>query len=205
MPRDASRYVIDGRRWPSVTEILQLAGLSDFGMVPRPILERARQRGEDFHEWRAAIDDGVIDDDVTPPQAIASRIAAYRRFRAETGFVVEESERVVTHRALRYVGTFDLVGRMPDGRRFVVDTKAVAAVQPATRLQIAGYAMALDEEPERTERIARAALQLLPDGSYRWLPRTKPAEEREDSADWIAACRIAHFRLAHGLAKLDSA
>ena len=43
--RDTSRYVIDGERWPSVTEILTLAALTDYSMVPPDALEYARVRG----------------------------------------------------------------------------------------------------------------------------------------------------------------
>lgn len=68
-----------------------------------------------------------------------------------------------------------------------------AANHPETRLQVCGYAMALDPRP------ARAALQLLPDGRYR-LERYR---DRSDEHDWIAACRVAHFRLAHSLAYLE--
>ena len=192
MPRDTSAYVVDGERWPSVTEILELAGLTDFDHVPARVLERARERGADFHEWREAIDLGLIDDDMVPPQAIAPRIEAYRRFKTETGFVVEESEKVVRNRVLRYCGTYDIVGRLPDGSRWVVDTKATAAIAPATRIQLAGYALTFDPRPRR------AALWLRSDGTYRWLPY----KDRSDEHDFVAACRVAHFRLAHGLAKI---
>jgi hypothetical protein len=190
--RDTSRYYVDGVRLPSVTECLDLCGLTDFSMVPPRILQRASERGSDFHSWRQAIDDGLIDADMVPPQSIATRVEGYRRFIADTGFVVESSEQVVTHAAMRYVGTYDLLGSMPDGRRYVVDTKAVAAITPATRIQLVGYALAIEPQP------LRAALWLRPDGSYRFLPYT----DRGDVHDWTACVRIAHFRLAHGLAKI---
>lgn len=75
----------------------------------------------------------------------------------------------------------------------LIDLKATTQLYPETRLQVCGYAMALDPRP------ARAALQLLPDGRYR-LERYR---DRSDEHDWIAACRVAHFRLAHGLAYLE--
>ena len=192
MARDTSKYVVDGVRLPSVTECLEIAGYTDFSRVREDVLENARERGEDFHAWREGVDLGLIDEDMVPPQKIATRIAAYRRFKAETGFAVESSEQVVTNPALQYVGTYDIVGSLPDGRRFVVDTKAVASIVAATRVQLAGYALALGD------RIKRAALWLRPDGTYKFLPYT----DRSDEHDWIAAVRVTHFRLRHGLAKI---
>lgn len=194
MARDTSRYVVDGVRRPSVTEILRLAGLTSLDSIPESYLERARQRGEDLHAWIEGINDGVLDEDLEPPQQIVGRVAAYRRFLAETGFRVLKSEQVVVNRALDYVGTYDLLGELPGLRgELLVDLKATTKLYPETRLQVCGYAMALDPRP------ARAALQLLPDGRY----KLERYADRADESDWIAACRVAHFKLAHGLAYLE--
>jgi hypothetical protein len=201
MPRDASRYVVDGIRLPSVTECLDAAGFTDFGAVPPRVLARAAERGSDFHEWRDALDAGLIDADMIPPQSIALRVAAYVQFKADTGFHPERSEEVVIHRALGYAGTFDLVGKMPTGTRFVIDTKAVAAISPATRVQLCGYALAI--EAETGEKPDRAALWLRADGTYRFLPYTR--SRREDEQNWLAALRCARFRFDNGYVKTKEA
>lgn len=202
MPRDTSAYVIDGARWPSVTEILDCAGMTDLSMVPPRILRAAAERGNDLHEWRAAFDDGLVDRDTVPPQSIAVRFRAYLQFIDETGFVVESSEQPVVNRAMGYVGRYDLLGHFPEkpDAQWVVDTKAVAAVTPATRIQLVGYALAIntDKPPQRAALWLRG--EAGKDGRlYRWLPYTN----REDVSDWIAAVRVARFRMANRIAKLE--
>lgn len=199
MARDVSQYVVDGARWPSVTEILALAGLSSLGRVPEHYLEAARERGHDLHEWLDGVDTGLLDADLDPPQAIAPYVAAYRRFLAETGWKTIQSETRVQHDALRYVGTYDRLGLLPGmDRPIVADLKATAAIYPETRLQVAGYALAVAAQ-DGSAKPGRAALQLRPDGTYRWDRYT----DRSDEYDWIAAVRVAHFRLSHRLASLE--
>lgn len=201
MPRDPSKYVVDGERLVSVTEVLDAAGYTDFGAVPPRVLERAAERGSDFHDFRDALDAGLIDPSTVPPQSIAPRIEAYLAFKADTGFHPERSEEVVIHHSLRYAGTFDLVGLLPSGTRFVIDTKAVAQIAPATRVQLCGYALAI--EAETGEKPDRAALWLRADGTYRFLPYTK--SRRDDEQDWLAALRCARFRFANGYVKVKEA
>ena len=60
MPRrDTSGYVVNGVRLPSVTEVLSIAGLTDFSGVPPGVLEKARVRGTQVHEITEWIDDGL--------------------------------------------------------------------------------------------------------------------------------------------------
>jgi hypothetical protein len=197
--RDTSAYRdADGVRLPSVTEILRLAGLTNLDAIPESYLERARVRGVDLHEWTAAIDLGLIDADMEPPQQIAGRVRAYLRFLDESQFRVLQMEEPVRHDRLRYCGTFDRYGLFPvrggGGTATVLELKATVRLYPETRLQLCGYAMALgDPRPER------AALQLLPNGTYR-LERYR---DKSDYDDWIAAVRVANFRLAHGLATIE--
>lgn len=192
MPRDPSKYLIDGVRKPSVTEILALNGLVDFSMVDPDVLENARRRGSTLHEWLDLLNGGHLSADDEPPPEIAGYVQAFLRFRSDTGYVATAWEQVVKSPALGYCGTFDQLGVL-DGAPILLDTKATSALGAWVRLQVAGYAMALDPMP------ARAALRLLPDGTYRFERYTS----RQDVHDWLACCRVAHFKLAHGLARLE--
>lgn len=196
MSRDTSAYVVDGVRWPSVTEVLELAGLVDFSRVDADVLERARARGSAFHEWADSIDFGLLEGEPAPPY-IAPYVAAYERFKSETGFKVEAAEQVVRNPLHRYVGTLDRRGTFLRSVGLsgpaVVELKTTAVLYPWTRLQLCGYA---DCEPQRPHRVA---VQLRPDGTY----RLEHYKDRGDFHDWGAAVRIAHYRLAHGLARIQ--
>jgi hypothetical protein len=182
--RDTSAYRIDGERVPSVTKILELAGLVDLSMIPPDALEHARRRGHEVHEWLELLDQGFIGSDYEPDDWIRGYVEAYVRFKEDSGFAPELIEQIVKNPLYRYVGTLDRTGKLY-GRRVLVDLKAVAQVRPETALQTMGYAMCLEEPHERF------SLQLRPDGSYRLHRYTN----RADHHDWLAAVRIAHWRL----------
>ncbi len=197
MSRRTDLYVIDGERIPSVTEVMGITGLTDFTGVPIGILEIARRRGSDAHEWIDLVESGHLSRDVVPPDHIAGYVAAYFLFKEQSGFEVEESELVVVDQENRVAGTLDLLGyprklSRPDDL-WVIDTKCVAQVSKATRLQLTGYTYPL--ERSRGIRIRRGSLQLKRDGTY----RLREYSDHDDYLDWFGFVRSAHFQLRNGL------
>lgn len=183
--RDTSAYRIDGVRLPSVTEILTIAGLSDWSMVPSSVLEEARARGSEIHLWLEMFDRGYLKDGDEPAEAIAPYVAAYHKFRAEVDFEIGEIEVVVLNAPHRYAGTVDRTGTL-NGKAAIVDFKSGAPV-PTTPLQLAGYEACFPERLERYE------LHLRQDGNFRLLHH----RSRNDKHDFLAAARVAHWKLAH--------
>lgn len=184
MGRDTSKYVIDGVRWPSVTEVLDIVGLIDYSMVPPHILEAARNLGVRVHEWLELVDLGHMANTETPDDDIGGFIIAYDRFKQATDFRSRLVEQVVMNRMHCYVGTLDRAGQL-NGKRALVDIKTVREVSEATALQTAGYAECLGEVHQRY------SLQLWPDGNY----RLDHYEEVSDRHVFLAAARVAHWRM----------
>lgn len=196
--RDTSKYRIDGVRVPSVTEILKLAGLGpDFGMVDPHVLETARRRGELVHNITELIDLGHLDPAGPFDEELEGYVRAYLAFKDNAGFKVDFVEKTFVNERYRYAGMIDRVGRCMKlrrkGRR-TVDIKCVAQVGPPTRLQVAGYAEGVDAD-------IWSSLQLFPNGKYKHLEYTSQV----DKHDFLACVRVAHFKLAHGLATLETA
>lgn len=137
-------YYADYRVVPGVTSVLGY--LNDFGDVPPFVLERARSFGVHVH---AAIDmfNQQILDEAALDEALRPRLAAYKRFLSETGFVVTASESKVFHRPLFYAGTCDLTGTMR-GSTWVVDLKS-GLLPISVGPQLAAYQEALPERPRR--------------------------------------------------------
>jgi len=167
--------------------VLSLAGLSDWSMVPTATLEAARLRGLRVHEWLEWADRGQLAPGENPGEDIEGYIHAYACFREEKEFTPELIEAVVVNRAYSYVGTLDRTGKM-DGNLVLIDIKAVNQVTKVTALQTAGYAACL-EQPH-----TRFALQLKPNGKY----VLHPYEDRNDKHDFLAAVRLAHWRIRNG-------
>lgn len=83
----AHAYFLDGERVPSVTQILQRAGLIDFSKIPAAILNAARDRGAAVHAAVHFYNEGDLDAafaDEFP--AYAPYVEAWVRFLDESGF-----------------------------------------------------------------------------------------------------------------------
>lgn len=191
--RRTEEYVVDGQRVQSVTEILDACGLYNFSNVPERHLEAARKRGDAVHEWTDLEDAGHIPAGTDPDPEIAGYVKAYRRWQEESGWEGVASEEVVVCEEYRYAGTLDLRGYCHAydhaAIEIVVDKKCVAAVTPATRLQCMGYAHASKTAGRR------ASLQLKPDGRFNFVEYEEPG----DLHDWLAAVRMAAFKVRHRL------
>ena len=201
MSRNTFEYAgPDGERLISVTEVLKLAGLVDLSGIPEATLERARERGVDVHSWVEGMALGLIDDE-SPPENIAGYVAGYRRFLAETGFAATSAERTVIHPTYRYAGRIDLLGTIK-GNAWLFDLKATAAIPAESKLQTAGYRMAYVNDPNSGQPASprRAVLHLRPDGTY---VNDEHKDHRNDEHDFLAALRVASWKLRHGRAHLE--
>jgi hypothetical protein len=197
MPRDVSKYLVDGEAVPSVTEVLDLAGMIDFTRVPFDILEEARQRGTAVHTWiELQVKHPETLRGIEIPEPIAPYIAAWEKFMADSDFSIDLAEEAVICKVHRYAGTFDAVGTL-NARCSLVDWKARYGLTPDVGPQTAGYTFALHEGGILVQE--RFGLLLRRDGSY----RLHRYADRHDLNDFLAAVRMAHFKLRNRLATLE--
>jgi hypothetical protein len=194
--RNTFGYALAGERIVSVTEVLKLAGLVDLSHIPVETLERARQRGHDVHAWVEGIALGLIDDE-TPDERIAPYIDGYGSFLAETEFTVVDVELEVVSRLYRFAGRLDLTGTI-GGESWLLDVKATASIAPESALQTAGYAVAYRETKPEAPVHRRAVLQLGPGAGPRLYRLAEQKSDREDTHDFLAAVRVAYWKLRHG-------
>jgi len=94
----------------SVTQVLKAEGFID----DRFYTEEARERGSFVHLATHLDDMGELDESTVDP-LIAPYLEAWRKFKAESGFVVEQSEEPMMSTAYRYAGTPDVIGHFPKG------------------------------------------------------------------------------------------
>lgn len=104
-------YTAGGISLESVTGILKAEGLINTKFYT----DEGRERGSYVHKVRYLDDswqlgEGDIDSSAVP------YVAAWRKFKQESGFVVEKSETPMMSAAYRYAGTPDAIGHFPDGR-----------------------------------------------------------------------------------------
>lgn len=193
--RSTAAYVIDGVRVPSVTEVLKIAGLVDYSRIEREVLDRAAARGQETHHWIAVLDEGGAVEAVDP--IVVGRLAAYKEFRSAQVFARAQGEASLVSTLHRVGGTPDLVGALgPAAAPAVLDVKPPGPVQPWWELQVAGYQMILEEL--RGSPVQGFVLQLRNEGTFR-LTRVGHSARH----DFAAALRCVHYRLRHGMARLE--
>jgi hypothetical protein len=103
-------YTLDGARLPSVTGILKAEGFIDDSFYD----EYSRQRGSLVHLATHYDDLGELDEDSLDP-VIAPYCEAWRRFKRESGFVVDQSEKPMASKTYRFAGKPDAIGCFPSG------------------------------------------------------------------------------------------
>lgn len=171
--RIAHAYTLDGRRVPSVTEVLKL--LQNFDAIPWAVLEKARKRGERVHQCINAYNRGAFAA-VDFPEDVACYLDGWEAFLEESGATVIQSEQPVYHKALRYAGTPDCVLSWKDDRRLLLpDIKATWDVPPTVGAQTAAYAEAYKQMHGPSLKVERGCVHLTKDG-YKFHPRTDPAD-----------------------------
>ncbi len=172
-------YRLEGVILPSVTQILSAEGFIDDTWFT----EQARERGRIVHKATHLYDMDDLDEDTVDP-VIALYLEAWKRFKGESGFVVEHSERQVWSTTYQYAGTLDRQGRFPKGRLPAIIDIKTGACNRWTGLQLAAYETALNEPHERY------GVELRGDGTYKLMPFT----DRTDRAVWLSAVSVHHWK-----------
>ena len=153
MARDISKYIINGARYLSVTEVLSFSGWSNYSQVDPTVLARAGERGHLVHAATEDIDLGVYEPDKLR-EDLQPYVDAFMRFKAETDYHPIEVETVVHDQVLQYDGQLDRIG-MLDGKLTVLDVKTSQSRKPEWGLQLAAYAKACGRDIQK-----RVALRL---------------------------------------------
>jgi hypothetical protein len=169
-------YTQDGVVIPSVTQILEEVGLTDYDDIPRRVLARKSEIGLAAHLACELLDeDDLVRESV--PASVMPYVAAYERFKAEAGFEPAMLERrmVAELNGMKYGMTPDRVGLFRE-RPSVLDLKCAAQVQKCWGIQLAGYALGLPR-PKTTPRYDRYVIWLRPDETYRVLPFADVTDE----------------------------
>ena len=146
-------YTVNGQPVPSVTQILG-------DTVPGwQADDWYLQRGQAVHACAALIAQGKA---FKHDPQIDGQVRACIRFFREVRPVVRLVEYRVASVRHGYAGTLDLVAEI-QGRVCVVDWKA--SIGPATKYQVTGYGIALEEMEGNGPRWG-CAVELLKDGTY---------------------------------------
>lgn len=158
----------DGRRVPSVTEILKATRVSvDFNEISArsgrlaEMIATKRELGIAVHADSHAFDDDDLDWSTVDPR-VEPYVKAWATFRLNSQLVPLTRERVVFHPSLFYSGTLDGIFRAPNGRRILCDIKTGDPRDAGAQFQLAAYDLAylVDHDEPIDERWS---VQLTPE------------------------------------------
>lgn len=188
-------YTVGAQRVPGVTAVL--SPLVDFSMVPKAVLERAQQLGTAVHRMTELFDLDDLDEDSLSDELLPF-LTAWRKFRAETGFVPELIEQRFHHPALRFAGTLDRTGLI-GGRRAVIDIKKMLRLGPVIGIQLAAYQELC--RVNGVEVLDRYGLGLRADGTY----RLQPFKDKGDWPVFLSLLTLRNWRDKHGVVEVQGA
>jgi hypothetical protein len=157
-------YLHMGRVVPSVTQILERAGLVCYDHIPKPTLDHKAEVGTAAHAAAHYLDEGdlelsTVDGEVMP------YLDGWMKFRNETNYVANAIEQrgIAVIDGMEYGYTFDRDGHL-DGRATLLEIKCTAGVEISWGPQTAAYEMALRAIDGRVRQ--RVAVHLHPTGTY---------------------------------------
>ena len=173
-------YTVDGKIIPSVTTIIKECGLIDTTWFN----DTATTRGTYVHQATELLDRDDLDEASLDP-VLVPYVDVYKRFKDETGFCINDIEKIVYNSTYGYIGTLDRTGRFPNDKiNSIIDIKTG---QPARwhGVQLAAYALCFG-----SEIFNRYGLYLHDTGTYR-LERFK---DRQDMNVWMACLTLYKWR-----------
>lgn len=178
-------YRYRGKVVPSVTQVLESEGISDFSGVPAETLMLAKARGTAVHKATEYLDQGRLDWSSVDP-SLLGYLEAWEKFKIECHVQIHEVERQVYHRT-GYAGTIDRTG-IVNGKYGLLDIKSGEPTRAAP-VQTAAYQLA---HPEFDKFKLRAAIQLRPDGRYKM--HVYDLDPIHDANVFMAALTIYEFK-----------
>lgn len=180
-------YTVDGKRYPSVTEVLRPQ--TDWSHVPAWQLEAAGALGRDVHAAVNLLARGQLDEE-SLDAAVAPYVNGAAMFLRQSGATVIASEQRVASTTLRVAGTLDLLVEW-DGWLCYVDWKVSDAMPKTVGAQLAGYQKLYEETFRAGRRHSR---------SRRYCVRLKHNDYssercRDDNGDFslFQACVTTHW------------
>jgi hypothetical protein len=167
---DAHTYTLNGRRLPSVTQVIGAVIERRFNPGDWYL-----QRGRALHHAIHLMVKGTLDWESVDDR-IFGRLKALEKFLKQTGYKIIVSEVPLAHSALMYAGTLDALLEGQGGHVVLVDFKS--SLEAQVELQLGAYMELLrDNNPTMFGRATRALALQLGEYDYKchWIDYTTRA------------------------------
>lgn len=160
---DGHEYFYQGKRVPSVTQLLEPLYAGVFAGIPQRILDAKAAIGTAVHLATELYDEGDLDEASLHP-VVRPYLDGWKRFRDDHGIAsFKATEQRRFHPTLHYAGTVDRELVWKDSPA-TLDIKTTVELYPAVGVQLGAYARLAD--PVNFQAYRRLAVQLKEDGTY---------------------------------------
>lgn len=181
--------------YPRVTEILKEEGLIDMSIVNSDILERACLFGSAVHK-ACELKDAMKLDYESLDKALLPYLAAWVKFKEDyhIDFTNEQIEQQLVSDKWNFRGTPDrwcLIGKALT----VIDIKTSTSIMPSTAIQIAAYAILVEEHTGK--KVKQRWCVKLEAGKY----KIEPYKDNRDRTVFISALNLWNYKKEKGLLK----
>ena len=182
-------YYLNGLKIPSVTKVLQDAGLVKFfGNAT----ENSRKFGDAMHLMTHYDDLGTLDvrslDNNLKPYLLG-----YRKFLQKEKIVIIESELRGYSKKYLFGWTLDKVG-IKNGVKTIIDLKSGVINKLAVNLQTAAYKIGYNEYHKKDKAVKRGAVQLLPN-DYKYVQ----FDDKTDESVFLAFLTTMNYKKLHNI------
>lgn len=158
------RYQVKGRVVPSVTQVMKPLSDAVYRTVDPAVLAAKAAFGTAVHACTEYLDRDELDEESVAPEW-KPYLDAYRAWRTQVQPDIKKIEWRLG--SPKYAGTIDRMVEI-DGDPWIVDIKTTSELHPMVGVQLAAYEALAMGALHTHRRFRRAALQLKPDGSYRF-------------------------------------
>lgn len=176
-------------KYPSVTQILKEAGITNYDGIAPDILEAAADFGTAVHRATALWDANNLNEKMLDPE-LRPYLDSWIKYRRDTGLIIIAIEPEIISKKYGVIGHPDRIVFIL-GRKTVLELKSTAVLMPSTAIQTAGYQGIYNEGKPIKDKIKdRKGVLLTPTG----IPKIEPYKDKGDWSVFLAALTITNYK-----------
>jgi len=181
------KYFLDGTEIPSVTQVLQEAGLINLEWVDKEVLKAKALFGTKVHKTTELYDKGTLDIAELHP-TLSGYLNGWVKFRNDYDFIPTYIEIMLFHKLYKFAGRIDRVGCLGDDLA-LVDIKS-GTKQKVSSIQTAGYELLYNQDKTKKDQIKKRYLVYLNKDNY----KVEECKNINDKNIFLSALTITNYK-----------
>lgn len=182
---------IEGNKLPSVSEILQSSGASDFSFVKPEVMKRAQDFGTAFHKVSLLMEQGNLKSYDPAMEPWIANLRLWIEVAKPSWTIMEKP---IASYAWKFAGTPDRFGSVLKFKDAVLDYKT-GAYSPAHAIQTAAYQIIIEENLKI--KVKQRFTLYISDEKYNLVEH----KDKNDKSIFISMLQVYNWKKSKGLLK----